>query len=67
VVIVEESIASLNVAVIFWLKATPVDTLIGLVELTFGVVMTVGDVIPTLSSQPAIIMTSSSGSNHIAE
>jgi hypothetical protein len=67
VVIVKESIGSLKVAAIFWLKGTPVALFMGFVELTDGVVITVGEVIPTRCSQPAIIMPSSSGINHILE
>jgi hypothetical protein len=58
--------ASLKVAAIFWLKATPVSALTGLVELTVGEVTDGGDVIPTLfSQQPVIEMTSSSGISHL--
>jgi hypothetical protein len=67
VVMVEGSIASLKVAVIFWLKGTLVALFTGFVELTAGVEVTIGEVIPILCSQPAMTMASSSGINHILE
>jgi hypothetical protein len=64
VVIVVESIASLKVMEIFWLKGTPVALFSGLVELTVGVVTTDGVTSPDLSVQPIMIMISSSGIEH---
>jgi hypothetical protein len=63
VVIVDEFIASLNVAVTIVFNDTPIETLLGDVELTVGFEIGFGEVTPSLSSQPAIIIIISKGSN----
>ena len=68
VVIVNGSIASLNVAAIFWLMATPVAPLAGTVKLTVGVVVLevapvvklqlkpVASALPARSLEPVVIV-----------